>query len=74
MKDDYAKKRRDGLRTDKCCINGKSHGPATHGVLCWPCRAVHRGMFKTRAEVPRQPPDGDDGNAGQSVPEVVHVE
>lgn len=47
-----AKRRRDTLREEKLCINGRKHGPATHGDLCWPCRAVHRGLCKTRAEAP----------------------
>src|SRR5512143_857409 len=47
-----AKNRRDELREEGLCINGRSHGPATHGCLCWPCRAMHRGLCKTRAEAP----------------------
>lgn len=38
----YAKRRRDALRAAKLCINGASHGPATHGRLCATCRDVHR--------------------------------
>lgn len=71
MKDDYSKKRRDSLREEKLCINGRSHGKATHGDLCWPCRAVHRGLYKTRAEVPR---DHESAEVGRNATEVVHVE
>lgn len=39
----YSKSRRDLLRAQKLCINGTSHGLATHGVLCERCRMVHRG-------------------------------
>lgn len=38
----YAKRRRDGLRGKKLCINGALHGPATHGSLCMACRETHR--------------------------------
>ena len=33
--------RRTRLRKDGLCINGISHGPATHGVLCAACRVTH---------------------------------
>lgn len=38
-----AKTRRDALAADGLCINGKSHGRATHGVRCKRCYDVHRG-------------------------------
>lgn len=38
-----AKARRDALAADGLCINGRSHGPATHGVRCERCHRVHRG-------------------------------
>lgn len=38
----YAKARRDALAAQGLCLNGASHGPATHGVLCAACREVHR--------------------------------
>lgn len=61
---EYSKKRRDGLREQKLCINGASHGPATHGCLCWPCRAVRRGLVSKRSEAGQEPPEGErfDGN------------
>lgn len=72
MKDDYAKKRRDELRAEKLCINGRAHGPSTHGDLCWPCRAVHRGLCKTRAEAP---PEGTTkAMLDKVVTEGSHVE
>ena len=55
-----AKTRRDELRTKGLCINGADHGKATHGQLCWPCRCVHRGICKTRAEAPPQCDFHDD--------------
>jgi len=36
-----AKHRRDRRRSAGRCINGDAHGPATHGVLCAPCRVTH---------------------------------
>lgn len=39
----YSKLRRARNRAAGVCINGKLHGPATHGVLCERCRLVHRG-------------------------------
>lgn len=37
-----AMKRRDDLRDLKLCVNGASHGLATHGCLCSQCRLQHR--------------------------------
>lgn len=37
-----AKFRRALLGEQKLCLNGESHGPATHGVRCAWCHAVHR--------------------------------
>lgn len=37
-----AKRRRDENRASGTCINGSSHGNATHGVLCEVCRETHR--------------------------------
>lgn len=39
---DYAKNRRDGLRAQRLCLNGKSHGKATHGCRCATCHETHR--------------------------------
>ena len=36
-----AKLRRDRQRAAGACINATAHGPATHGVRCWECAAVH---------------------------------
>lgn len=41
--------RRATNRAAGVCINGASHGEATHGVLCLACRIVHRGVAKDRA-------------------------
>lgn len=45
-----AKQRRDDLVCAGFCINGKSHGRATHGVRCEYCYKVHRGEIKPRAK------------------------
>ena len=37
-----AKRRRDELIAAKWCLNGKHHGPATHGVRCEHCATLHR--------------------------------
>lgn len=37
-----AKHRRDELREQNHCINGSSHGLATHGCRCEPCHETHR--------------------------------
>lgn len=37
-----AKVRRNTLADAKLCINGIAHGPATHGVRCEWCAAVHK--------------------------------
>lgn len=37
-----AKARRAALAADRLCINGRSHGPATHGPRCEGCAATHR--------------------------------
>jgi len=38
----YSAQRRDQLIAEGVCINGRSHGRATDGVLCRRCRLVHR--------------------------------
>lgn len=38
-----AKTRRTELAAEGLCINGRSHGPATHGVRCKRCDDVHKG-------------------------------
>jgi len=38
----YSRDRRARLRAAGVCINGESHGRATHGVLCESCRLIHR--------------------------------
>jgi hypothetical protein len=48
---ELSKKRRDLLRSQDLCINGKSHGKATHGRLCKSCRKTHnRKMKETNVE------------------------
>lgn len=37
-----SRRRRADLRSNKLCINGPSHGPATHGVKCGHCADVHK--------------------------------
>lgn len=37
-----AKARRDELRREGLCINGRDHGKATHGCRCATCYATHR--------------------------------
>jgi hypothetical protein len=37
-----ARVRRNNLANDGVCINGRSHGKATHGCRCEWCHAVHR--------------------------------
>lgn len=37
-----AKNRRDRLREQKLCLNGESHGPATHGCRCFACHETHK--------------------------------
>ena len=37
------------------CINGDKHGPATHGVLCEPCRIQHRKSNTIQWSVRREP-------------------
>lgn len=44
-----AKVRRDRRRAAKLCINGESHGKATHGTLCERCRVAHRGSPRRSA-------------------------
>lgn len=39
---EHARARREQLRLEGLCINGRSHGPATEGVLCATCRTQHR--------------------------------
>lgn len=34
--------RREALRDERLCINGRTHGAATHGVRCERCAVVHR--------------------------------
>lgn len=38
----YARRRREVLRSYNLCINGMTHGTATCGVLCSACRDTHR--------------------------------
>lgn len=38
-----AEQRRATLAKEGVCINGRSHGPRTHGVRCRACWIVHRG-------------------------------
>lgn len=54
-----ARDRRARLVADKLCINGKTHGPATHGCRCAWCDAVHRhGVAKVLEDpaAPARPP------------------
>lgn len=48
-----ATERRAELRAEGLCINGRDHGPATHGVRCGMCRLVHRGEAARRAKPQR---------------------
>lgn len=48
---EFARGRRRILADAKICINGVSHGKATHGILCYRCRLVHRGMAPADALV-----------------------
>jgi hypothetical protein len=54
-----AKNRRDDLTARGFCINGETHGPATHGRRCLWCKVVHyRGVLMVLADpkAPPQPP------------------
>lgn len=42
-----AKLRRDALRANGWCVNGK-HAKASHGVRCERCAAIHRGDGRIR--------------------------
>jgi len=37
-------RRRKRLAEQKVCMTTASHGPATHGRLCYRCRLIHRGV------------------------------
>ena len=54
-----AKNRRKERRDAGICINGWTHGKATHGVLCAACRAQHNGnsalALELREKFPRAP-------------------
>lgn len=51
----YAKARRQRLASDHMCINGSTHGAATHGVRCGWCHDVNRRGLSRVIELPRHP-------------------
>jgi hypothetical protein len=49
---EHARWRRSRLAEQQLCINGRSHGQATHGVRCQWCAAVHKiGVVRALAEL-----------------------
>ncbi len=59
IKCEDSKLRRDELTRDGWCLNGKTHGKATHGRRCGWCAAVHKhGVLKVLADpnAPQKPP------------------
>ncbi len=58
----WSRDRRAVLARDGLCINGATHGPATHGKKCAWCAAVHKlGLsvvleLAARGEAPPRPP------------------
>jgi len=47
-----SRERRKDLASKKLCINGPTHGPATHGPRCYWCKYVHKhGVARAVAEL-----------------------
>ncbi len=49
----YSAIRRERLKAEGLCISSRSHGPATHGVVCAACRIVHKYGKATAEAVSR---------------------